>query len=70
MVPAWPEGVTDGAPLAPGMPVTVAAGQEMAGIDVYLAKMLKVREPAAGGGDQRNPDAALGGLPERPASIE
>ena len=30
------------------MPVTVAAGQEIAGIDVYLAKMLKVSAPAAG----------------------
>jgi hypothetical protein len=48
VVPAWPEGVIDGAPLAPGIPVTVAAGQEMAGIDVYLAKMLKVSAPAAG----------------------
>lgn len=48
VVPAWPEGVTDGAPLAPGAPVTVAAGQEVAGIDVYLAKRLPVLEPAVG----------------------
>jgi hypothetical protein len=48
VVPAWPAGVIDGAPLAPGMPVTIAAGQEVAGIDVYLAKKLKVLEPAAG----------------------
>ena len=48
VVPAWPEGVTDGAPLAPGMPVTIAAGQEVVGIDVYLAKKLKLLEPAAG----------------------
>lgn len=48
VVPAWPEGVTDGAPLASGAPMTVAAGQEVAGIDVYLAKKLQVLEPAAG----------------------
>jgi hypothetical protein len=48
VVPAWPEGVTDGAPLAPGMPVTITAGQDVVGIDVYLAKKLKLLEPAAG----------------------
>ncbi len=48
VVPVWPEGVTDGAPLAPGMPVTIVAGQEVVGIDVYLAKKLKLLEPAAG----------------------
>ena len=48
VVPAWPEGVTDGAPLAPGMPVKIAAGQEVAGVDVWLAKQLKLLEPAAG----------------------
>ena len=48
VVPAWPEGVTDGTPLAPGMPVTVVAGQEVAGVDVWLAKKLKLLEPAAG----------------------
>jgi hypothetical protein len=48
VVPAWPEGVTDGTLLAPGMPVTVAAGQEVTGVDVWLAKKLKLLEPAAG----------------------
>jgi hypothetical protein len=48
VVPAWPEGVTDGTALAPGMPVTIGAGQEVAGVDVWLAKKLKLLEPAAG----------------------
>jgi len=48
VVPAWPEDVTDGAALAPGAPVTIAAGQEVPGIDVYLAKKLNVLEPAPG----------------------
>ena len=48
VVPAWPEGVTDGTLLAPGMPVTIAAGQGVAGVDVWLAKKLKLLEPAAG----------------------
>jgi hypothetical protein len=48
VVPAWPDGVTDSAPLAPGAPVRIAAGQEVAGTDVYLAKKLRVLEPAAG----------------------
>jgi hypothetical protein len=48
VVPAWPEGVTDGTALAPGMPVTIAAGQGVAGVDVWLAKKLKLLDPAAG----------------------
>ena len=30
------------------MPVTIAAGQEVAGVDVWLAKTLKLLDPAAG----------------------
>lgn len=48
VVPAWPEGVTDGTALAPGMPVTIATGQDVAGVDVWLAKRLKLLERVAG----------------------
>ena len=69
VVPVWPEGVTDGAPLAPGAPVTVAAGQEVAGIDVYLAKRLPVLEPAIGAEVRATPTLRWEAVPNvRPLS--
>jgi hypothetical protein len=48
VVPLWPEGTTGGAPLAPGAPVTVQAGQAQHDVDVFLAMQMTLLEPEAG----------------------
>ncbi len=64
VVPQWPEGVTDGTPMDPGIPVSLSPGATLEDVNLFLTKKMRLETPAEGATVAAAPTLAWDSVPD------